>query len=718
MLREELTPTPNLKILGSRPLAWLYNILPEPKKKNSFVNFLKEKIGSKPVLLENITPGRVKLNLERKLYNNGYLLNKASFEIVEKEKTGKVVYTVELKRPYFFNEIHYPSDSTSITEEISLTQQGTTLLKGQQFNMDALSEELIRIEKLIKDKGYYYFNADFMHYKVDTTVGNNHLANVYLSLKKDVPEQAKEIYTLGDTYVNPEYQLNEINEDTIEASYSIDTLQLGSYKYIRKSDMFRPEIILDNVFLEKGSIYKRSEHTRTIDRLNGLQTFSFVNVRFAQPDSSNNMDTYIMLVPQKSKSLSAELGLVAKSNSFAGPGLQLNYRSRNLMGGGEMLNLGFGSSFETQYGGNVEDNVNSIGLNFTASLTIPRFITPFKITSLSKNYVPNTQIKASLERLIRTNLFSMTSFTTSFGYRWRETITTTHEFNPLSISSVVLGETTDKFRELLEENPLLKRTYEEQFIIGSNYVYNYTNQLEKNSGTSFFFEGRIDLSGNLLYMVQSAISDTEPSPNNPFSIFGTPYSQFVKLSVDPRYYFSINERNKLVTRLFAGVAAPIGNSSTIPYVKQYYAGGNNSIRAFRARSLGPGSYVVPDSLLYKIDLTGDIKLEANVEYRFDIYSMIKGAVFVDAGNIWLYNAADERNGANFTSDFYKEIALGTGFGLRLDASLFVLRFDLAFPLRNPARAEYDRWEIKEINPLDKDWRKDNLILNIAIGYPF
>ena len=297
-----------------------------------------------------------------------------------------------------------------------------------------------------------------------------------------------------------------------------------------------------------------------------------------------------------------------------------------------------------------------------------------------------------------------------------------HQLYPVDVSLVTVQQ-EPAFRDLLETNPLLRQSYEEQFIIGGNYSFFYsTLNLDdrKYEKHNFYFNGNIDVSGNLLNLVQR--NGTDNNNGGVKEIFGTPYSQFTKVSGDFRYYYKIDKRNLIATRFFAGVGVPYGNAESLPYLKQFAAGGTNTIRAFRSRSIGPGSFAQardagPDSLL--LDQTGDISLLANIEYRFDVLGALKGALFVDAGNIWLVNEDVDRPGGEFsTSDFLSETAVGTGFGLRFDADFFVIRLDFAFPLRAPFLPKGDRWVISNIDPLSKSWRRDNLILNIAIGYPF
>jgi outer membrane protein assembly factor BamA len=314
----------------------------------------------------------------------------------------------------------------------------------------------------------------------------------------------------------------------------------------------------------------------------------------------------------------------------------------------------------------------------------------------------------------------MNSFNISYGYTWKESAQKEYEITPIAINFAKLMKTTPAFEALLNENRYLRKSFEQQFTIGSIYSFTYNTLIGKPKKNQYYFNATLDLSGNTIYFLQSALK-SKKTVNNEYSIGGYMYSQYSKLTTDTRYYLSLNKKSKLATRLIIGAGIPYMNSTTLPYVKQFFSGGANSIRGFLPRTVGPGMYetIVNDNSKLLIDKAGDIKLEANIEYRFDIVSVLKGALFTDAGNIWLVNKNDELPGGEFKiNTFQQQIAVSAGFGLRIDISFFVIRFDLAAPLRKPYLPENEQWVINKINFGSSGWRKDNLVLNIAIGYPF
>jgi len=277
---------------------------------------------------------------------------------------------------------------------------------------------------------------------------------------------------------------------------------------------------------------------------------------------------------------------------------------------------------------------------------------------------------------------------------------------------VNLSRTSDEFESILDNNPFLRNSFDQQFIAGINYTFNYNKLLDKFRTHGYFVATTIDLAGNGINLANRVFGgDTE-------TFLGLKYAQYSRGDVDFRYYLRMNQKHTIATRLFGGVGIPYGNSNSLPFVKQFFSGGPNSVRAFRIRSIGPGTYRPEEFNLGSFfDQAGDIRLEGNIEYRFPIVSILKGAFFMDAGNVWLMNENEALPGGKFTSKWWNELAVGTGFGLRFDIEFFVIRFDLATPLRVPSLPENERWG-NSFDFRDKNWRRENLIFNFAIGYPF
>jgi outer membrane protein assembly factor BamA len=315
--------------------------------------------------------------------------------------------------------------------------------------------------------------------------------------------------------------------------------------------------------------------------------------------------------------------------------------------------------------------------------------------------IPKTKISAGFEYMNRSELFSLFSVTGSFGYIWKANRFITHELDPFSVNYVQLSNTTESFDQILEDNAFLRSSFEQQFIAGLTYSFIYNGMIDAFDEHQFYLNVNLDLAGNALDLLSGG--------ETPKKFLGLEFAQYAKLDADFRYHFKLTTEQTIATRLFAGYGIPYGNSEVMPFSRQFFAGGAYSVRAFQIRSLGPGSYDPPgdDNLSY-YDQMGNIRLEANVEYRFPVYQFLKGAVFADAGNVWNTEDNNSLPGGEFESDFIKEFGIGVGAGLRVDIQSFVIRFDLGFPVHTPWYEEGERWEFRFKDP----------VFNFAIGYPF
>jgi hypothetical protein len=725
-LREELQDLiplePNRVILGMRPGVWFYYAADNPKKKKGFRNYIKKKLGREPVLLRDATPGETSKSLEIHTNNEGYFKSVVNFEVKTKRKKSKVIYTVTLEKPYHIKNVNYIFFDSLHAATISEIQKSSLIKENSRYSLEMLSAEQERIEELAENKGFYYFDDRYLLFKADTTIGEK-MVELDLTVEPGVPERAKKVYYVNDISVFPNYSLSN---DSL--AITGDTIMVDGFRYIDNQHNFRPRVLTNVINMKPDSMYRRVNHEYTLSHLMGLNTFKFVNIKYrGNRRDSTSLRAFIYLTPLPKKSFRLQVQGVSKSNNFVGPGVEFTFSNRNFLRGAEMFQLKLNGSYEMQVRTKQTTLLNALELGGEASLSFPRFITPFRIQYHSSKYLPQTKFKVGYTFQDRLQYFRLNSFNVSGGYTWRETMLKTHELFPVDITFVQTGNTSAEFDQLLEENPVLDNSFQNQFILGSRYSFTFNTQLndqveqkyglKKKSKSDFYFRGTLDLSGNLAHALQSIKSTEEEEPYN---FFNAPYSQFVRTDLDFRYYLKLNKFSKIATRVATGIGYALGNSETMPYIKQYSVGGSISLRAFPARSVGPGTYNIfeYDSITF-IDQRGDIKLESSVEYRFDIVNSLKGALFIDAGNIWLVKEDSLRPGGKFDkTKFLKELAVGTGFGLRFDFNFFVLRFDLAFPLRKAYREPGNRWVLDEINFGSRDWRRENLILNIAIGYPF
>ncbi|MDQ7949853.1 MAG: BamA/TamA family outer membrane protein, partial [Pedobacter sp.] len=430
---------------------------------------------------------------------------------------------------------------------------------------------------------------------------------------------------------------------------------------------------------------------------------------------------YYQLTPYQRKSIRAEVTARSNSANFNGSEFTLSWRNRNTFRGAELLTVSAYVSTDVQVSAASKSFNNIFRYGAEANLSIPRFISPFKLRS-SSAFVPRTRIQLGYDFLNRPQNYTLTSFRTSLGYNWKENARKEHNLNPISINLVQPSDRDSAALEaLFKKTPGLENTLEEQFIIGSNYNFTYSNQMEDRRRNTTYFFGGVETGGNLWGAFVSKNADGKRT------LFGVPLTQFIRFETDLRNYHKINT-NGLVwaNRLNLGYGYAYGNSTSLPFVRQFFAGGSNDIRAFRARSLGPGTYEVDQTQTFA-DQGGDIKIMLNSELRFKIAGPLQGALFVDAGNIWLRKEdmgkpgvpGSARPGSGFKlSRALSELAVGTGAGVRIDAQIFVIRLDGAFPIRKPYLPKGQRWVLDDVDFGSKTWRKENFILNIGIGYPF
>ncbi|WP_419494244.1 BamA/TamA family outer membrane protein [Chryseobacterium bernardetii] len=715
-LEANLTPKPNSTFLGMRPKLYFYNIAKEPKKDKGFNYWLKYKMGEKPVLLGDVDREFNKDIIENYSENKGYFNARATYDTVSKNKKAKVIYTLKPGARYLIDGVKFQKDSTLINQEIQ-NIAGKTLLKNRRpFDLDVIKAERERIDNNLKERGFYYFHPDNIIVQADSTVSKNHKVELNVKLKDNTPPLATQQFSIDKVVVFPNYNIQDVKEGKYSVPMNKDSLSKYAFDDIYVIDpqhKFKPKIFDRALYFKKGDLYNRSNHNLTLNRLISLGVFKFVKNEFVTSDSLNHkFDAYYLLTPRQIQSLRLEALGRTNSASYAGSELNLNWTHRNFFRGAEQFKASIYGAFDFQMGG-AQDANNIFRAGTNVQLSIPRIVAPFRFHS-SSEFVPRTNITLGYEFQNRTKYYTLNNFTASFGYLWKENARKEHELKVIDITLVSPEKVTEEYREKSKNNPAMERIVAKQLIFGPTYSYTYTNTMLPKKNT-FYYKGTLDLAGNITGLVTGA----NVKEGKEKKIFGIPFSQYAKIENDFRFYHKFTEKSSLATRLIAGIAYPYGNSEYVPFSKQFFSGGSNSIRAFRARSLGPGSFdprtIDPGTYF---DQSGDIKLELNAEYRANLYKFLNAAVFVDAGNIWLLNSDPNRPGAKFSKDFLDEIAVGAGVGLRLDFSILVLRLDLAMPLRVPYYEKGDRWAFDKINFGDPSWRKDNLVLNIAIGYPF
>lgn len=715
-LEANLTPKPNSSFLGLRPKLFFYNIAKEPKKEKGFNYWLKYKIGEKPVLLGDVDREFNKEIIENYSENKGYFNAVATYDTVSKNKRAQVIYTVRPGARYLISNVKFQKDSSVVNQEIQNITDKTFLKRGNPFDLDVIKSERQRIDNSLKEKGFYYFHPDNLIIQADSTVSKNHKVELNVKLKDNTPDLSTQQFSIDKVVVFPNYNIQDVRQGKYSVPMDPDSLQKYAHNDIYVIDpqhKFKPKIFDRALYFKRGDLYNRTNHNLTLNRLISLGVFKFVKNEFVVSDSlQHKFDAYYLLTPRELQSLRLEALGRTNSANYAGSELNLNWTHRNFFRGAEQFKASVYGAFDVQIGG-PENAKNIFRAGTNVQLSIPRIVAPFRFNS-SSAFVPRTNITLGYEFQNRTEYYTLNTFSGSFGYVWKENVRKEHDLKILDITYVSPANITPLYDSLSRKSDAMRRVVERQLIFGPTYSYTYTNTM-LSKPTTMYYKGTLDLAGNLTGLITGANVKKDKEKN----IFGVPFSQYAKIENDVRLYHKFTEKTSLASRLIAGVAYPYGNSEHIPFSRQFFSGGSNSVRAFRARTLGPGSFD-PRTIQegYYFDQSGDIKLELNAEYRANLYKFLNVAVFADAGNVWLVNEDAERPGAKFSKEFLSEVAVGAGVGLRLDFSILILRLDLAMPLRVPYYQRGDRWAFDKINFGDSSWRRDNLILNIAIGYPF
>jgi len=715
-LREDLRgltrPKPNSKLLGIPVKLMFYNMFYNAKK-GLFKN-LRDKLGQPPVLLSQLDlDANIKL-LQNYTENKGYFHAKTTGDTTIKRKKASAKYTVETGPRYTINKVQFPTDSSDLSLALAQTQKNSLLIPGDPFDLEVIRGERTRIDAIIKEKGFYFFSPDYLLIKTDSTIGNN-LVNMYLTVKPETPEEARQIYRINDVYIYSNYRLNTARLDTSRADEQV----YKGYHIIDRRQRFKPYVFEETMQFKPGDVYNRTDHNQTLNRLINLNTFKFVKNRFEVANvDSPKLDAYYYLTPNPSKSLRAEITTITRSNNLNGWQLNLGWQHRNLFRSAAQANLTAYIGSDVQFSG-AFSGYNTYRTGAEAAFSIPRFVVPFVNLRQRGAYAPRTTIRLGYDILQRQKLYTLNSYRFEYGYNWKRNLQRSHELYPISITYAQPLNVTETYKNLQDSIVGLSHIIDQQFILGSRYEYLY-NQMANGVQplNAWYFNRIIDVSGNIAGLLMGA----NAKRGDTAKLFGTPFSQYVKLEGDLRYYRRIGLKSTWANRIDIGIGIPYGNSTQIPYIKQFFIGGNNSLRGFRSRSVGPGTYFPktnsgkPASIIP--DQTGDIKLEMNTEFRPHISGPLYGAIFLEGGNIWLLNDSTYTNkpGAQFTSKFLSQLAVDAGVGIRLDITLFVIRFDVAFPLRKP-------WVIppsvlRDIKFFDPAWRRQNLVYNLAIGYPF
>jgi outer membrane protein insertion porin family len=704
-LAEVLYPKPNTRLLWQYP-GVLAHARANREKAGWLAKKMNSKWGEKPVLLSDVPVLKIQSLLENRLENKGYFDHQVELKLKKKNKKARLLICITLGEPYRMSEYQWLGADNELSSLLKPQLHTGPWQPGKRYDLTELKDERERLNNHLKNNGYYAFSADYLIFSVDTNLGNRRF-NMYLSLKTEIPNMVAQAFTLRNIRVYPN-QLIESDSSRLELS---DTTREAGMLFIEgRQTTFLPRHLQRYIVMKPGDLYQRRQELATANRLSSLGIYRFVNLRFHVPPGDSGsipvLDLDISLSPANKRRLRYETQFLSKSNNFVGPALKAGYQNRNLFRGGELLNLDANFGFETQFAGGRQTGLNAFEVGLKSELMFPRILSPVSLGDQMAHGLANTRISLGISFLNRVQFYRLRAVQAGFGYQWRTNRFVSHDWQPLNLSFTSLSRTTPDFENILGLNPFLRESFDQRFIAGMAYQFVYNEKSEAKPHRWMVLLS-LDASGNLPGLLTG---------NDQF--FGESISQYIRVDADIRHHWVFSDTRRLVLRTFAGFGYSYGNSFTLPYIKQYFAGGPNSVRGFNIRSLGPGAYRPFDfDVASFFDQTGDIKIEGNVEYQFPLFSYLKGAWFIDAGNVWLQRFNPRLRGGHFTPNWYNELGVGAGFGLRIDLDLLVLRFDLGTPLRKPWLPAGGRW-LDSFNLNERDWRRENLNLVFAIGYPF
>ncbi len=678
---------------------WVYNNWSNPPK--GLKHWLYEKLVAEPVLVSDVRPEvRVKM-MDEILDNNGYFMGGASYELVKgkNKKKAKILYRVTTGPEYMLDSIILPTDSCHLTHVIDSVARRIKYLKpGVRYSSDSLSTVRTRIANSLRNRGYYFFRPEYIEYLADSTINPRHIA-LKMKLASNIPAFALKRYRTGKVTTYIYRNEGGGTPDTIHTRVG-DVVQM-------KPSRLRTKVIPENVAFRPGKYFSVRDMDRTQTYLSRLSIFNAINIEVT-PDTASTeplLDVDIACTFDRPLEASIEVNASSKSNSYLGPGVILGVTNRNVFGGGEQLSVNLTGAYEWQTGRNRSSVFNSYEVGLNASLAFPRLLAPKFIPRLRRaaNW---TRVSLGADLLNRPHYFKMAQFNASFGYDWRSKRYIANNLTVFKLTYTNLMHTTHAFDSIMDANPAIAQSFKSQFIPQMSYSMVYDRAMNRNNTINI--QATVTEAGNVFWALWEACGKKGEK-----ELFGNPFSQFIKGTAQVVYGRRLGGSHWLMSRVMVGAAHAYGNSSQVPYSEQFYCGGANSVRAFTVRSLGPGSYHTPGkSANDYFDQTGTFKFEANIEYRFPILGPLHGAVFMDAGNVWLLKDDTQRPGGTLkASSFLRELALGTGAGLRFDIGMLVVRADLGIGIHAP----YDTGRSGYYNMTSF---KNSLAFHLAIGYPF
>ena len=726
-------PKPNKKFLGMRLKLRRYNLFAKTNKKR-VLKGSKNLIGKPPVIYDEQITTEMKKVMKNKAFNEGFFNVVVSSEVKKRKHKASVKYTVEVKSPFIVNRLTNGVEDSLIRTHINHIQNASLLKTGQLYSLQKLKSERERISTTLRQKGFYFFREDYLKFQADTlNTGNKVQLN--LILKELVDSSHLKPKTIDKIYVFPDFKAK------LSGSLEEDTLDYEGLKIISQKTLIRPSVFRKAISLKQGQRYSLTTHQSTLEHLSYLRNHQFIDIKFEQSEVSDTLiNAYVKLSPRKRDAIEGSIGFSLNSGLYLGPEVSLTYLNRNLFKGAEQLrvttfgNFNFpiaeGLASQRETGLKIELSKPGLIVPFRKKINSEKLIAKSKVEfiySSEKIRIPLTGTEDYLfeegyidlfQRLNADSTFapfiSLDNLELNLAYQWRTRPDLQHELTPISLIYQNPRYEFSELRKLLldiiqfdDNSEDLQLNLEKMLILKPSYVFLYDSRLKKLNPHNYYYRGKIAIAGNRL--LSKDLLPTDKSLE----------SQFFQLENDIRYFRRFSPRQTIGARFAVKVSVPFKNEVILPFFDLYTIGGSNSVRAFRPRSVGPGS-VEPADEIFFFTGTGDFLLESSLEWRPKINDLLELGFFVDAGNVWLFKGGegqDELTTFKF-NNFYKQLAIGAGIGLRFDFDIIILRLDFATPLTKPWLPEGARWVGDKIALGSFPWVRKNLTLNLGFGYSF
>lgn len=681
---------------------WTWNAFVNSESKLS--QWITKNFAKEPVLMSWVNPELRASVAQSVLKNHGYFHGQVSSKTLTQRnpKKAKIEYNVNMGHLFTLDSIAYVNFPERMQKLIDSTKTKALIRTGDAFDITSLDAERSRLSELFRNNGYYYYQPTYSSYLADTVTVPG---KVELKLQQvdNVPEEAQHEWYIGKVRLELRKQIMETLRDSVQFR------SFSSYFNGRRPPV-RNRVILRDLKLRPRQLFSNDLYQQSMNKISGNGMFSMVDFKFVPRDTMKTCDTLDLVINcvfDKPYDFYVETNVTGKTSGWIGPGMVIGFTKRNAFRGGEKLDINAHGSYEWQTRGQLSgsrDRIHTYEYGMDASIELPRLLLPY---NRRKRFftTPSTILKAATNVINRASYFKRHVVSGELTYSFQTSETSLHQFSPLHLQYNFMSSHTAEFDEIMERSPYLKVSMKDQFIPQMRYTYIYSSPM--GFLHPIFWQTTVSEAANVLSLGYMAFGKNWNEKDK--TLFKNPYAQFFKIESELRKTWHLSSHSQLVSHLDVGVIWSYGNSSAAPYTEQFYVGGANSIRAFTVRSVGPGSYVPLSKTSSYLDQTGDIKFLANLEYRSQLFGNLYGAIFLDAGNVWAMRDDDSRLNAKFKiNNVLKEMALGTGVGIRYDLDFFVIRLDWGIGLHLPYKSGF--YNISSF--------KDGQSIHLAIGYPF